>query len=157
MRFASTVFLVADIYGILILSPLYFLESRIGREQPPSITQPEYFYGFAGAGFAWEVVFLVSSTDPVRYRTTISGFVSRLRTRAIVALRGARVRLSTCIPVARSASCSTSWSAKTRHLFLSSCPESCTRPDSWPGGRPFVLRLLIESHSLIMRQCRTKK
>jgi len=71
MRFARIVFLVAGIYGILILSPLYFLEARIGREQPPSITHPEYFYGFVGAGLAWQVLFLVLSTDPVRYRAMI--------------------------------------------------------------------------------------
>jgi hypothetical protein len=71
MRFARIVFLVAGIYGILILSPLYFLEARIGREQPPSITHPEYFYGFVGAGLAWQVLFLVLSTNPVRYRAMI--------------------------------------------------------------------------------------
>jgi hypothetical protein len=71
MRFAKTVFLVAGIYGLLILGPIYFMEGKIGRETPPAITHPEYFYGFLGAGLAWQVLFLVLSRDPVRYRAMI--------------------------------------------------------------------------------------
>jgi hypothetical protein len=71
MRFARIVFLIAGIYGLLILGPIYFMENRIGRETPPAITHPEYFYGFLGAGLAWQVLFLVLSRDPVRYRAMI--------------------------------------------------------------------------------------
>jgi hypothetical protein len=71
MRFAKSVFLVAGIYGLLILGPIYFMEGKIGRETPPAITHPEYFYGFLGAGLAWQVLFLVLSRDPVRYRAMI--------------------------------------------------------------------------------------
>lgn len=48
MVFAKRVFYFAAIYGLLILSPPYFLEGRIGREYPPAITHPEHFYGFIG-------------------------------------------------------------------------------------------------------------
>ena len=68
MKFAKIVFLVAGIYGLLILTPIYLMESKIGRETPPAISHPEYFYGFLGAGLAWQVLFLVLATDPVRYR-----------------------------------------------------------------------------------------
>jgi hypothetical protein len=71
MRFAKIVFLVAGIQGLLILSPIYFLEGKIGRDTPPAITHPEYFYGFLGTALAWQVLFLVLSTDPVRYRAMI--------------------------------------------------------------------------------------
>jgi len=71
MRFAKIVFLVAGIYGLLILAPIYFMENKIGRETPPAITHPEYFYGFLGAGLAWQVLFLVLSTNPSRYRAMI--------------------------------------------------------------------------------------
>src|SRR6202050_1676074 len=71
MRFAKIVFLLAGLYGLLILTPIYFMEGKIGRETPPAITHPEYFYGFLGAGLAWQVLFLVLSTDPVRYRAMI--------------------------------------------------------------------------------------
>jgi hypothetical protein len=71
MKFAKIVFFVAGIYGLLILGPIYFMEGKIGRETPPAITHPEYFYGFLGAGLAWQVLFLVLSKDPVRYRSMI--------------------------------------------------------------------------------------
>ena len=71
MRFAKIVFLVAGIEGLLILSPMYFLEDKIGRDTPPAITHPENFYGFIGVALAWQVLFLVLSTDPVRYRPMI--------------------------------------------------------------------------------------
>ena len=68
MRFAKIVFLIAGIQGFLILTPLYFMEGLVGRQTPPAITHPEYFYGFVGVGLAWQFLFLVLSTDPVRYR-----------------------------------------------------------------------------------------
>jgi len=68
MRFARNVFLVAGIYGILVLTPGYFLEARVGQETPPPITHPEYFYGFLGVALAFQVVFLVIASDPSRYR-----------------------------------------------------------------------------------------
>jgi hypothetical protein len=71
MRFAKIVFLVAGIYGVLILTPIYFMEDRIGWETPPAITHAEYFYGFLGAGLAWQFLFLVLSRDPLRYRAMI--------------------------------------------------------------------------------------
>jgi hypothetical protein len=71
MRFAKIVFLVAGIYGVLILTPIYFMEGKIGRETPPAITHPEYFYGFLGAGLSWQILFLVLSKDPLRYRAMI--------------------------------------------------------------------------------------
>jgi hypothetical protein len=71
MKFAKIIFLVAGIYGVLVLAPIYFMEGTIGRQTPPAITHPEYFYGFLGAGLAWQVLFLVLSSDPVRYRAMI--------------------------------------------------------------------------------------
>ena len=71
MKFARSVFLVAGFYGILVLTPGYFLEERVGRDQPPPITHPEYFYGFLGVALAMQVVFLIVACDPVRYRLMI--------------------------------------------------------------------------------------
>ncbi len=66
--FARRVFLIAGIYGLLILPPHYFLEDRIGLDTPPAITHPEFFYGFVGVALAWQVAFLIIARDPVRYR-----------------------------------------------------------------------------------------
>ena len=68
MIFARRVFLIAAIYGVIVLLPQYFLEAKIGRDTPPPITHPEYFYGFIGVALAWQVVFLLISRDPIRYR-----------------------------------------------------------------------------------------
>ena len=68
MRFARWVFNFAGIYGLIALLPQYFLETRIGQNTPPPITHPEYFYGFAGVGIAWQIVFLIIGSDPERFR-----------------------------------------------------------------------------------------
>src|SRR5262245_17428370 len=68
MTFARRVFLIAGIYGLIALLPQYFLEGRIGEDNPPAITHPEFFYGFTGIALAWQVAFLVISRDPMRYR-----------------------------------------------------------------------------------------
>jgi len=68
MRFARIVFLVAGIYGLIVLVPQFFLEGKIGADTPPPITHAEYFYGFICVAVAWQVLFLVLSRDPVRYR-----------------------------------------------------------------------------------------
>ncbi|MDI1241860.1 MAG: hypothetical protein PSX80_08075, partial [bacterium] len=68
MRFARWTFLIAGIYGLLALVPMYFMESQIGVDTPPAITHPEYFYGFVGVAIAFQLVFLTISTDPAKYR-----------------------------------------------------------------------------------------
>ncbi len=68
MRFARLVFLVAGVYGIAVMAPMYFMEERIGRDMPPPINHPEYFYGFLGVTLAWQLLFLMLAKDPLRYR-----------------------------------------------------------------------------------------
>jgi len=69
MKFAKLTFLIAGIYGLIVLVPMYFFEERTGRDYPPPITHPEYYYGFIGVCVAWQVMFLFLSRDPVRYRS----------------------------------------------------------------------------------------
>ena len=68
MRFARIVFLVAGIWGVLVITPLYFMFDLIGRKSPPPITHPGFFYGFVGVGLAWQIAFLIISRNPVRLR-----------------------------------------------------------------------------------------
>ena len=68
IRFARRVFTIAGWYGILVLTPQYFMENQVGRDFPPPITHPEYFYGFIGIALACQVLFLIIAKDPVRYR-----------------------------------------------------------------------------------------
>lgn len=68
MKLASRVFLIAGIYGLIVLVPQYFTEARTGRDYPPAITHLEFYYGFLGVAICWQVAFLVISKDPLRYR-----------------------------------------------------------------------------------------
>ena len=67
-RFARWVFAIAGVYGLAVLAPQYFMESKIGVDDPPAITHVEYFYGFVGVALAWQIAFLIIARDPVRYK-----------------------------------------------------------------------------------------
>jgi hypothetical protein len=43
------------------------LEGKTGRDFPPPITHPEYYYGFIGVALAWQVLFLILAKNPQRY------------------------------------------------------------------------------------------
>jgi hypothetical protein len=63
---ARWIFLVAAIYGIPVLGVWFFhTPAMVGRA---SSQQPEIYYGFAGLGVAWQIVFLLIASDPLRYR-----------------------------------------------------------------------------------------
>ncbi len=68
MKFAKVVFWIAAIWGVLVITPLYFMFDLIGRNDPPPITHPGFFYGFAGAALAWQIVFIFIARDPSRHR-----------------------------------------------------------------------------------------
>ncbi len=68
MKFAKIVFRVAGIWGLWVLTPLYFMFDLIGRNDPPPITHPGFFYGFVGVALAWQIAFIFIATDPARYR-----------------------------------------------------------------------------------------
>src|SRR5215475_7433410 len=71
MKFAKYVFYIAGIYGVLVITPLYFIFDKIGQQDPPPITHPGFYYGFAGCALAWQIAFLVIATDPIRFRLMI--------------------------------------------------------------------------------------
>ncbi|MBS1840796.1 MAG: hypothetical protein JSS69_04305 [Acidobacteria bacterium] len=68
MKFAKYVFYVAGIWGILVITPLYFIFDQVGKKDPPPVTHPLFYYGFAGVALAWQFVFLVIGSNPVRFR-----------------------------------------------------------------------------------------
>ena len=67
-RFARWTFRIAGVYGLLVIVAGYFSEASVNRDYPPAITHREYFYGFMGVTLAWQLAFLVVSSNPVRYR-----------------------------------------------------------------------------------------
>ena len=68
-RFARVVFTIAGIWGILIMTPLYFTLDAVNRAYPPPITHPDLYFGFIDVTLAWQVAFLVIGRNPVRHRT----------------------------------------------------------------------------------------
>ena len=68
LRFAKHVFRIAGVWGVLTLTPLYFTLDWIGRQYPPAITHPDFYFGFIGLALVWQVAFFVIATDPVRFR-----------------------------------------------------------------------------------------
>jgi hypothetical protein len=68
MRFARVVFTIAGVWGVLIMTPLYFAFDAVGRAYPPPLTHPDVYYGFIGVTLAWQIAFLMIAADPLRYR-----------------------------------------------------------------------------------------
>lgn len=68
MKFARYVFLIAGIYGLIVTAPQFFLEEKTGRDFPPAINHPEYYYGFFCVVLAWQIAFLLISRNPIRFR-----------------------------------------------------------------------------------------
>ena len=68
MKFAKRVFLGAGIWGVVVLTPFYFLFDAIGRQGPSPINYPQFYYGFLAVAMAWQFAFLVIGTDPARFR-----------------------------------------------------------------------------------------
>jgi hypothetical protein len=68
VRFARTVFVVAGIWGIVVLTPFYWLVDVTGRRYDPPTTYPHFFYGFFAVALAWQIAFLVIGSNPTRFR-----------------------------------------------------------------------------------------
>ena len=68
MKFARIVFRIAAVWGFLVLTPLYFMFDLIGRQDPPPITHPAFYYGFVSIGLVWQIAFWIIGGDPVRLR-----------------------------------------------------------------------------------------
>jgi hypothetical protein len=68
MRFAKYVFIGAGIWGIAVLTPLFWLVDITGRQYPPPNDYPQFFYGFIAVAMAWQIAFIVIGSNPLRYR-----------------------------------------------------------------------------------------
>src|SRR4030095_17168940 len=78
MKFARYSFAAAGTIGIIVLVPLYFLLERTGIDSPPPVTHPEFYYGFVGVALAFQIVFLIIATDPLKYRPLmLAGIVEK--------------------------------------------------------------------------------
>ncbi len=68
MTFAKWVFTLGGLFGLIMITPLFFLESEMARMSGSAISQPENYYGFVGVTFAWQLVYLVIGRNPAPYR-----------------------------------------------------------------------------------------
>lgn len=68
MRFARFTFIGAGIWGIAVLTPLYWLVDLTGRSYSAPTDYPHFFYGFLSIAMAWQIAFLVIGSNPARYR-----------------------------------------------------------------------------------------
>jgi hypothetical protein len=61
-------FIGAGIWGIAVLTPLFWLVDVTGRRYAPPADYPHFFYGFLSVAMAWQIAFLVIGSNPARYR-----------------------------------------------------------------------------------------
>ncbi len=138
VRFPRVVFTIAGIWGVLIMTPLYFTFDAIGRAYPPPLTHPDVYYGFVGVTLVWQVAFLVIASDPVRHRTfMLTAVLEKLlyvgtmiallywRGQGIAVLQG--LRRSAC-PTGCSDCCS--WWRSSRRLRSPAC-DTAPRGVEW--------------------------
>lgn len=69
--FASRVFRIAGIYGLLVLVPQYLIETPVVSGARLHLERPSDFYGFVGVALVWQFVFLLIASDPPRFRALI--------------------------------------------------------------------------------------
>lgn len=100
IRFSRLVFLIAGIWGVIVILPGYFGEKMIGAQDPPAITHPEYYYGFIGLALAWQIAFLMIAADPVRLRPLIpAAIVEKLAFATAVAILFASGRVAKLVAI----------------------------------------------------------
>jgi hypothetical protein len=88
--------MLAGIWGILVLVPLYFLVDITGKPWPPPLNYPHFFYGFVSVALAWQLAFLAIGRNPERYRLLmLPAIVEKLGHVATVATLHARGAIGT--------------------------------------------------------------
>jgi len=69
MKLARAAFIGAGIWGIAVLTPLFWLVDVTGRRYGPPMDYPQFFYGFLSVAMAWQVAFLVIGSNLARFRS----------------------------------------------------------------------------------------
>jgi hypothetical protein len=95
VRFARIAFIAAGVWGVVVLTPLYFLLDVTGRQYAAPTSYPHFFYGFLSVAMAWQIAFLVIGSDPVRFRPLmIAGVFEKFAHVAGVAVLYSQARIS---------------------------------------------------------------
>ena len=95
MRFATFTFLGAGIWGITVLTPLFWHVDLTGRRYSVPAEHPDFFYGFLAVAMAWQIAFLVIGIDPARFRPLmIPAIVEKLGYVSVLTVLYSRARIS---------------------------------------------------------------
>ena len=79
MKFAKVVFVGAGMWGIGVLTPLYWLVDVSGRRYGVPTEYPQFYYGFLSVAMAWQIAFLIIGSNPARFRVLmIPGILEKL-------------------------------------------------------------------------------
>ena len=96
MRFARIVFVGAGIWGLAVLTPLYWLIDITGRRYPAPVDYPHFFYGFLSVALAWQIAFLIIGINPLFFRALmIPGILEKFGWVATLAVLYGQSRIST--------------------------------------------------------------
>ena len=68
MKFAKTVYILAGLWGFIVLLPIFWLVDISGHHYAPPPAYPQFFYGFLMVALAWQLAFLIIGSDPLRFR-----------------------------------------------------------------------------------------
>ena len=96
MRFARVVFLTAGIWGVAVLTPLYWLRDITGRAYAVPTDSPQFFYGFFAVALTWQMAFLAIAWNPMRLRPfMLLGVVEKVSYVLTLAVLYQQARIST--------------------------------------------------------------
>ena len=96
MKFARTVFLIAGVWGITVLTPLYWLRDVTGRAYAVPNESPQFFYGFFAVALTWQLAFLAIAWNPARLRPfMILGVIEKISYVITLAVLYQQARIST--------------------------------------------------------------
>jgi len=95
IKFARIVFTGAGVWGIVVLTPLFFLVDVTGRAYAPPASYPHFFYGFLSVAMAWQIAFLIIGSNPLRFRPLmIPSIVEKVGFVVVAAVLYSKARIS---------------------------------------------------------------
>jgi hypothetical protein len=95
MRLARIVFTFAGVWGVAVLTPLYWLVDVTGRRYGAPSDYPQFFYGFLSVAMAWQIGFLVIGSNPSRFRPLmIPSILEKCGHVSVLAVLYAKARIS---------------------------------------------------------------
>lgn len=96
MTFARVVFLIAGIWGIAVLTPLYWLRDITGRAYAVPTDSPQFFYGFFAVALTWQLAFLAIAWNPMQLRPfMLLGVIEKMSYVITLAVLYQQARIST--------------------------------------------------------------